>query len=517
MHFSLPGFRGFLYREWPEIIFDVPHRIEKKHSLPVYLLVKDAHKFSAELESFEIITGDGKSVFLKELNIPLNDKWFWQKFDIPLADIFEEEFTFFIRFMVRFPEGRKEFINDSLPLKKKHPFKVKMGNKRPTLPGFAWGDLHMHSNFTEDQIEFGAPIDYLQDSCKELGLDFICLTDHSYDLDQEFYDFRKQRLNPGKFDEFLQQIRRNRRKPVLIPGIEVSVGNQKGYNVHLLLLNPQKMHEGHGDSGRKWFNHKPTQMLAEFLAEQIAPEEIAIAAHPLQSVKKSHQILLKRDRWHEDDLIQDGITGYQILNGAQGEEFIEGKTLWIKHLLEGRKKFIYAGSDAHGNLNLYRQIDIPFIKLRYDYSHQPGRWVTGVFTTKEKPSRNSILDGIRNGRCIVSNGPLIRIGIRSGDRVIFPGETLITDQVNQEITMELQAISTGEFGALTNLVLYGGNCHSGYETSLKVITFEDKQYEFRQIFEINSLLQNNALCYIRAELTTQNNGVAISNPIWLER
>ena len=73
-------------------------------------------------------------------------------------------------------------------------------------------------------------------------------------------------------------------------------------------------------------------------------------------------------------LIQNNMSGLQILNGDLDESFYIGIKQWINYLLNGYKKFIFAGNDAHGNFNKYRQINIPMFSIK-ESNKQMQLWV----------------------------------------------------------------------------------------------------------------------------------------------
>lgn len=70
-------------------------------------------------------------------------------------------------------------------------------------------------------IEFGAPLDTVALSAQAMGLDFVAVTDHSYDLDDEPGKWWKQDLHLTKWHQSRDQITRlnaNYDNPLIIPG-----------------------------------------------------------------------------------------------------------------------------------------------------------------------------------------------------------------------------------------------------------------------------------------------------------
>ena len=57
--------------------------------------------------------------------------------------------------------------------------------KYPKGKHIQYGDLHYHTNLTEDMVEYGAPLKETLLISEAMGLDFFCNTDHSYDLDDK--------------------------------------------------------------------------------------------------------------------------------------------------------------------------------------------------------------------------------------------------------------------------------------------------------------------------------------------
>ena len=60
------------------------------------------------------------------------------------------------------------------------------------------------------------------------------------------------------------------------------------------------------------------------------------------------------------------------MNGDTGRGYQDGIKIWVKLLLNGHRKYIYAGNDAHGNFNIYRQIKIPMINLLEEETQRFG-------------------------------------------------------------------------------------------------------------------------------------------------
>lgn len=507
-------FPSFIYRKVPEIIFDVPFMVPSS-ILPVYLMVKDADRFPIFIHEFEIRDTDNRILHLEQVNKEFNSPVSFMKFEISDFIQPQKDLQFYIYFYATTRNRAYEFINDSYPTKGKIPFRCIM--EAGDLPGTndcLWGDLHLHSYYTEDQIEFGAPIGWFHSAANDLQLDFFSVTDHSYDLNMKFDGKRFMLPDDQKFETYNNEINNIKNPPVILKGIESSLGGSTGQNIHCLILNPARYYPGYGDSGQRYLNNNPTHSLDSTL-HSICEEELAIAAHPLKPVKKLHQWILNRNRWTEKDLLHPKITGYQILNGKTDDGFISGKVLWIKHLLQGKKKFIYGGSDSHGNLNLYRQIKIPFVNFDYSREHQFGRMKTGIYRTGNSHSAADILNHLKNGHCFISTGPYGKISIQSNNQLFIPGDE-ITVLPDTPILINIEVQSTNPFGKLSTVQVIGGYFEEGLEKNiflktninemLFIYTFKLKNNDFETIPD-----------YVRLEAFTETNELMISNPIWLKK
>ncbi|MCK5077541.1 MAG: hypothetical protein KAR38_14260, partial [Calditrichia bacterium] len=324
IHYRLfPGFPSLLFRSVPEIIADVPHRVTGD-KLPIFLLIKDAHHFPVTINSLRIIQKN-KTIFEKQLNITIKEKWDWHliEFDNPFMNNEVNQFFVEINFTTLNNNKQHKVINDSFPhflllphflLRKKKPFIVFTSDNE--LPGKSlcwWGDIHTHSEFTEDQVEFGSPLPFLHKAAKIIGLDFAVITDHSYDLDDEPDNYLKNSSGAPKFAKMCKAVNELSNAPIFIAGEEVSWGNCKNENIHAVIINPQMLYKGYGDSGERYFLNSPTHKLNEEIKKK-STEEIIFAAHPFKKIKKSQKFFLKRGKWNNEDLLNKNIDGWQILN-----------------------------------------------------------------------------------------------------------------------------------------------------------------------------------------------------------
>ena len=501
--FKLLPFSRYYIKE-PEIIVDVPHRLEPGSLLPVLLLIKDADRFPLFLESVEITLMDqhgNQKDFSFKKNLEIKNRWWYEIKHLKLGEL-TGFCTIHVRLFYSVRGRRKTCLNGNSLASKGKPLEIYLSPY--TLPGenlgWIWGDLHYHTWLTEDFVEFGAPPDASQHLAKALGLSFVCFTDHSYDLDDRPGSWKKTDPEKIKWKQLWSDIHdlNNRANPILIPGEEVSTYNSKKKNVHLLVLNHTELIPGSGDGAEQWFRTRSELSIPEVVS-QLQEDSMAIAAHPLTDGGYLQKILLKRGQWEYEDFSQEGIDGYQILNGSFDSDFFRGMSKWQKLLLDGEKKYIYAGNDAHGNFCRYRQIKIPMISMWDNNCQIMGKCRTGI-PLPEKISISTIIDTLKKGHCVISNGPLAILNITN--------KTKIT----------VESTSSPEFGKLKEITVFFGDLTQKKERILFSHQYVDSKYHDR--FSTSADLSNKK-GYIRVQLTSLASDFrefrCYTNPIWINR
>jgi hypothetical protein len=367
--FRITGSRYF--KEEPEIIADAPFRVAPGEDLPILLLVKDANRYPIFLDSVEIQIRDSDNPeFHQENHIrirrEISEYWWYQVFPVTIP-----ERGVNLRVMVtihyRINRRNKSCMNHNLALLKPRPMMVHLAeNDFPCSEFYRWGDLHFHSNLTEDMVEFGSPIRETALVADGLGLDFFGITDHSYDLDDLPGSWKERDPTLKKWHDSRAEVRRLNEHPstvcTVLPAEEVTLMNLKGRNVHALVFNHPEFIPGSGDGAERPFRFQ-SEYTTKSLGQLLSKDSLVIAAHPFVAVPPFQWVLIKRGKWEWEDIILPHINGLQILNGSLDEGFFSGIQIWKKLLLEGYQKFIYAGNDAHGNFNFFRQIKTPMISL----------------------------------------------------------------------------------------------------------------------------------------------------------
>ncbi len=511
--FRLTGSRYF--KQEPDILADVPHRIEPNQPIPVLLLVKDADLYPIELKSAVVTLSQGETELQKvnhKLSLSLDQHWWHEVLMIPRRD---QSGNLHINVELEYlSKGRiRSCINHNLKLLKAVPFSVFLADE--PLPGeeeVVWGDLHYHSNYTEDMVEFGAPLEATRAAGHAAGLKFIAITDHSYDLDDESGSWKKTDPDLKRWKASRQEITHLNAEPdktcLLIPAEEVTLHNHRGRNIHALVLNHPEFLPGQGDSAERPFDFS-CRYTTRSLPKVLSKAALCIAAHPRIPVPFFEWLLIKRGQWHREDMDEVGL---QLLNGRVDRGFWLGVKFWVRRLLEGQKRYIYAGNDAHGNFNYFRQIKTPMLILHEKREQLLGVCRTGVFSIGQMDI-DSLLTALKKGQCIISNGPYLNLTVEFAGEGAGIGGSLLLDQSGQVVRLQIAAKSSVEFGFFTKMKVICGIPGDG-----ELIIYEGLPHNDLLKMEQNFEQTVTAACYYRAEIYTRSHQgelIAFTNPIWI--
>jgi hypothetical protein len=279
--------------------------------------------------------------------------------------------------------------------------------------------------------------------------------------------------------------------------------------VHLLLLGNKKFFLGKGDGAEKWFKTRSEYSIDEVLdGKELST--VAYAAHPQEPVSLLQRLLLNRGTWFEQDMQNPKLSGIQFANGQLSFGFKEGYRQWLKALLQGKRMFIVAGNDAHGNFNRFRQIGIPFIKIHEMDLQIFGKMRTGVFI--DSLSEESLLKSIRSGMSIITDGPIANLRVFSLPK---RASSIGCSYSGSTHSVQLDGLSSNEFGSIEWLKVFKGSIG---QNEVELISERPvKGYNVDMEFPFKP--ESN--CYIRAELWTSSldssdnkQHFCLTNPIW---
>lgn len=516
IHYVFKCFPFSFYRtNEPEIIADAPFRIDPGRDLPVLVLIKDANKYPITLKSVTISLTSGKTLVSSqcEINELVDLDWWKRIFYLKIPAEWRGE-TVSTDVQIDYEVlGKKKCIhNDNFAGLSHAPLKTYAAKE--SQPGFEdWisGDLHFHTNYTSDQVEFGAPIDVAVEMAHAVGLNFFAVTDHSYDLDDEENNFLQNDPELKKWKKSREEIKmlnkEHENNLVIIPGEEVSCANEESRNVHCLVLNHDSFLPGSGDSAERWFRTDAELQVGE-IVDKVSSSGLIIAAHPKDPVPFLEKVLIHRGIWTDKDCRIQGIAGLQILNGLDNRSFKEGLQQWIRQLLDGEKRYIFAGNDAHGNFNRYRQVKIPMLSLQEIESHQPFGWArTSVWMDHDELNVENIIKHLRNGNALITNGPLVMFTVQNeGGELFHIGETA----TGKKIRLILQGKTNDELGEFAEIKIIAGEI-GHIESLIKSIRPDGAS------FEMDIELSAVPFSYLRCEARTFKNMFCYTNPIWLNK
>ena len=459
-------FPSFLFAREPEVIFDAPRRLEPGEDLPVLLIVNDLHRFPAELSGCAVAVSrshatpkrfDFPSITEFEVEHPFRRSMRAFILRIPRAELPSGLFYITCRITVKCGNKRHVVINDNLRTTGKLSFVCFAADDHLPGSGFcSYGDLHVHSQYSQSHVEFGPPIAVIDSLARASGLSFAALTDHSYDLACSMDNYLVPDPNLERWKTFQREISEiKRRGVILIPGEEVSCLNNKKEVVHLCGLGLREFIPGNLDGARK--NRQRDRQLTVSETVHAIHEQggIASAAHPGVKPGFFQRLFLRRGAWSEQD-VQCGIDAMQILNNGFTPSWLNGKSMWINMLQCGYNVLLAAGNDAHGDFNRYRAITIPFLSIGENQGRFMGYAKTGVYGKRGTVS--SLIAGIREGATFITTGPFAAICFSNSCAETAVSRRPVCGDVRE---LYIHAISTPEYGPVRTVKVYG--CGDGDE------------------------------------------------------
>ncbi len=519
-HYRFRHFFSLLKKNEPEVIADIPHRIEPGHPLPLLILAKDAHLYpgvirqiTAELRQQNKVV---ERIDLLEQPLALSQKFLSHVFQIDCSQL-SGWMDIDVAFTLEVRGATHTYHNDNHITSSRRPLRVFLSEHLlPCFPGLHVGDPHTHSIYTEDQVEFGSPIDASRELSRAMGLSFFCVTDHSYDLDDRVDSYLQNDPSFPKWVSLQKEVdslNNNSEDFAIVRGEEVSCQNEKRRNVHSLLFGQKDFVRGSGDGAEEWLHTKSELGIGEVLRCK-STDAIAFAAHALEPVPFLQRLMLGRGVWSFRDLQNEGLAGMQILNGKLDVGFERSYRMWVRLLLSGSRLCAIAGNDAHGNFNRYRQIGIPFFTIREGEYQLFGKWRTGIFV-EGSLSEKAVLVALARCRAIMTDGPVVQMSAASADgQSAGIGDTVLAESVN----LRIDVLSSEEFGEINAVRVIVGKVGNTVERT--AFRFEGNQgFSLHKDFSIERI----AVSYVRVEVATSGGGSSdgkqhfcFTNPIWID-
>jgi hypothetical protein len=496
IHFRYPLIKSKYYQTLPEILTDIPYRLSSR-KIPILLIIKDAHLYPIFIKEIQVFIKTRVENLYKKFraNIYNTKSYFSKIFYYELPESIEQNQFIDIDITIDCTVSNRDYVfkNDNYLTLERKSFTTYFANSRFPYPkNWFCGESHFHSNYTDDQVEFGSDIKSTSIMAKSIGLDWFFVTDHSYDLDDKTDNYSENDPNIPKWHLMWKDVEEHDSCDLkIIGGEEISIGNTANQNVHLLHINSKKFIDGKGDSGDSFIHKKPTHSLKDI--NNLGDENsIFIAAHPFEKVPISQKIILNRGNWKLNDFIISKINYVQAINSDLKNEVYYSVKKWEYLLFHDIKAILIAGNDSHGNFNYMKQIKIPFIKLFISKKQIFGRFMT-IFHHNE----NDPIQGLKNKKIIVGNGPFLSFHLESLTEKHFIGEEIDSGQYKLVYKSE----STSEFGEIIKIKLIIGSIQNRKK---RLIINPPNNYNFK--------IKHKS--FIRMELLTNKLGFVFTNPIW---
>ena len=316
-----------------------------------------------------------------------------------------------------------------------------------------YGDTHYHTQYTTNPYEYGGGLETLKLALKALDLDWVTITDHASDYSD--WDLNEQRWNELK--TWVEKNNNVSGLPFVI-GEEITCQARTGTGsdqIHLLVYNNDKFISGRIDG----LNNARLSLSSRL--DALNPDGLAFSAHPMDSTDVmfvgdivpwsdanigtalSYNSYYGLEVWNTRKTMEssggslDHINPFtsrtggwerQLSESDRGNHFLPnleiGIQKWVEllesHLNPIRKIVIEAGSDAHGDLNYFSRLAFNLTRLRTN-DNAIGKARTLVYAPGH--SKDSVLEGLKNGNAIITDGPVVLIGIdKNGDRKLDKGD-----------------------------------------------------------------------------------------------
>jgi hypothetical protein len=476
------------FRQCPEIYADCPFRVlaEPEGAIPIAIIVRDAHRFPVRLDSVRVALFDGSrklAEHLFELGFRITEPYWSTLLETPYHELpTDRQLGVTVTIAGEIRDKHFQAVQHNLPGVPSVPFSCMICESSGPWPEGAYpGDAHHHSRFTDDQVEFGADIPVIRRMALAEGLRWTFLTDHSYDLDDADDNYLRNDPNLPKWKRMRRECAAvSDERFRLIPGEELSAGNRRGRNVHLLVIDSPDFFPGSGDSAERWLHNRP-----DLRWEQLPAGLLTIPAHPAEYVTRFERMFFRRGSWCEDELLTFDFV--QAVNATDSES---GIALWKRLLARGWKGRLVAGNDAHGDFNLRRYVRWPMLRLGQDDAH-----VFGKFTTVFHGPDNDPIRGFRDGHLLVSTGPYVDFRLYTSEGEFAPGETVRGAPLRIEADVRLR----DWLGGISEFTAWVFDAATGHEQGVKMgvetVRFPRKGY-------------------VRLSLTTDRGERAFTNPVW---
>ncbi len=457
----------------------------------------------------------------------------------------------------------------------------------PAVPNWYRGDMHYHCMFTDNPAERGYLLSVTKQAALHAGFNWVLLADHSSDLDAERFAEALREVRKYRDGRFLfirgEEVTVASGKEALLTTVHMVAAPSpdnpdKGFSSGTSAAGEDVITTGDGSLA------SPAMPLEEALRRVAAADGFAYAAHPFDPISP----ILRGGSWDlERDFLDGktgkpkaGLVGLQPWNRAttvtadnmrdpfcirrdadpttcfqpdrEADQYVRlerGIELGWRPLLRrglspqessddapAFKFFLAAGSDAHGDLNYEATMDaVDFLSkpsrgiAGYAEDNALGRISTLVYCPEGMgPRGENVLRALREGRSVMSNGPLLIAGFdRNQDGNLDDPEDVLVGQhasfsPQTLLPLQLSWVSSEEFGPLVSLRLVVGSS-SGESDPQEIPVPATKALTSGGLHSVDLRGQLGKLGaawgYVRLEARTRNSAGedfrCYTNPIWM--
>ncbi|MFP4459047.1 MAG: hypothetical protein ACLFSQ_05615 [Candidatus Zixiibacteriota bacterium] len=469
------------------MLIDAPWFIKSDTvQIPVEFLIRDANISSLdELEGIYIEIPDSRSGY----DFSNTDTIFSKIYDPVIEDISSAvwDTIVYIDLPEAYTSGDTFYmkctfdIEDGLPWDEKYSqvLAVKIGySAMPRFRDWYLGDCHFHTSITDNPYEDGGRFPMIQAASRAIGIDFVMATDHASDS-STLAGVVIDDMNQSDWENILDSIYiYGSGNPLIIRGEEADIENFTDSRNHFLIYGNNNFFSAPIPETEPIRTHLD---LFTFLDEN--PEAIGYAAHPYSpdffwedsvidsgiqmGVLKGLQIWNEKKIWDKDvdtdfscnpfpfsDGVmwgEDGLWDSALLTGLEKWDYFLVNSLISSADGHPYKLFISGGSDAHGDFNYFTYhpfvYGLPSTDIRAN-SNAFAKIRTLAYSP-DSLNEESILQSLRNGRSIATDGPVIDMiafnPLSIGSRFTFLGET-DTIYYGEDDSLRIRYKNTIDFG-----------------------------------------------------------------------
>jgi PKD repeat protein len=474
-----------------EIVLDVPWRIKKGKDIPVLLIIHDADDARSLVRPNSIgvpIREIVVSIYDSEHKLLSNQTFNATELGGPMGSaallITDETWTKEVifspsDFIGKGPDymgnAEVEAVFSLLSGEEiRGQFMLINKDDLTSLPDWYIGETHSYSNYTDNDNDFGAPLESISRAGNCIDLDWLAITDDSSSAgfsDSDEFDERTLKMTAQ--NGILPQ-------PLLIPAEEVICRQDNG---------------GVGIQYGKLLVYGTGYIASTHRGSSLSAQEVIAIVEEAGGASYVEDLLSDNALYAPWNTLPGNLTGIEIWKGGDPYTGENGLMLdqWVTYLLMGKRSYALAGSGAIGE----------FDKL--------GKVRTSAFLPKGLTEEN-LVNALGGGHTILTNGPQVTFLAENENKTeFFIGENSEPVLQGKEITINYKTMCDSLFGKIEELTLHMGTIGEN-ETSI-LLDIDEKE------IDISSLLVPNKETYIRMSVKSvdsfDSNYYAMTNPIWV--